>query len=266
MTSKEMLNLKDEVCYHNLLNVKEYKENKFSIYRFKNKINGKVYIGQTIVPVRKRLIQHVTFSRPWTKCHKTYFHRALNKYGISNFDFSVIEFCNSQKELDEREKYWITYYKSTNKNYGYNIEIGGKNGAIGKKLTEEHKEKLLEANLGKHRKEETKEAIRKAHKLLWEDETFKKQHLEISIKNLSKKWEENRKKVYQYTLDGKYVATWDKCEDVTNFLYKKKDDNRKKIQGNLKRNIDSNNKKGKLGFSKKGYIWSFFAPQGKEEL
>ena len=36
--------------------------------------------------------------------------------------------------------------------------------------------------------------------------------------------------------------------------------------GNLSRNIKLNNKRGKLGFSKNGYIWSFFAPQGKEEL
>lgn len=33
------------------------------IYRFKNKINGKVYIGQTAVPFRKRVIQHITLSR-----------------------------------------------------------------------------------------------------------------------------------------------------------------------------------------------------------
>lgn len=32
------------------------------IYRFKNKINGKVYIGQTAVPFRKRVIQHITCS------------------------------------------------------------------------------------------------------------------------------------------------------------------------------------------------------------
>lgn len=34
------------------------------IYRFKNKINGKVYIGQTAVPFRKRVIQHITCSNP----------------------------------------------------------------------------------------------------------------------------------------------------------------------------------------------------------
>ena len=72
--------------------------------------------------------------------------------------------------------------------------------------------------------------------------------------------------MYQYTLDGNYVATWDKCEDVKIFLYSKENENRKRVNGSLKRNIDLNNKKGRLGFSKKGYIWSFFAPQGKEEL
>lgn len=85
------------------------------IYRFKNKINGKVYIGQTAVPFRKRVIQHITCSNPTTKCYKSYFHRALNKYKFENFDVSIIERCSNQQEFDYREKYWIAYYNSTHK-------------------------------------------------------------------------------------------------------------------------------------------------------
>ena len=98
MSSKEM-QISEEEYYATLLSNPDYSETKFSIYRFKNLINGKIYIGQTTVPVRKRLIQHMTFSRPWTKCHKTYFHNAIYKYGLNNFDFSVIEICKSQEEL-----------------------------------------------------------------------------------------------------------------------------------------------------------------------
>lgn len=260
------MQMSEEECYANLLANEEYSQAKFSIYRFKNLKNGKIYIGQTIVPVRKRLIQHMTFSRPWTKCNKTYFHKALHKYGLHNFDFSVIEICKSQEELDIREKYWIEYYKSNDKDFGYNIESGGKDGRKGIKLSEEHKQKLIDANLGKSRKQETKEAICKTHKLLWKNKEFRDNHLKTIINNLSNKWENNKRKVYQYTLDGNYVATWDKCEDVKIFLYSKENENRKRVNGSLKRNIDLNNKKGRLGFSKKGYIWSFFAPQGKEEL
>lgn len=259
MSAKEM-QISEEEYYANLLADKDYSENKLSIYRFKNLINGKVYIGQTTVPMRKRLIQHMTFSRPWTKCHKTYFHNALAKYGLNNFELSLIEICNSQEELDTREKYWINYYKSNDKQFGYNIESGGKDGRKGIKLTETHKQKLLEANLGKPRKESTKNTLRKIHKELWKNEEYRKEHLDIIKCNLSSHWQSSSKRVYQYDKHGKFIAVWDKCKDVTDFLYGKG------TNGNLSRNIKLNNKRGKLGFSKNGYIWSFFAPQGKEEL
>lgn len=259
------MQMSEEECYASLLSNQEYSEAKFSIYRFKNLVNGKIYIGQTIVPVRRRLIQHMTFSRPWTKHHKTYFHNALQKYGWNNFDFSVIEICNSQEELDNREKYWISYYRSNEKPFGYNIESGGKDGRKGLKLSEEHKQKLLEANLGKKHKLETIEKRSKTVKSLWQNDEFRNSHINIIQNNLKDYWNKLAKKVYQYTLDGKYVATWNKCEDVIIFLYKRENDSRRKINGNLSRNILLNNKKGKLGFSKNGYIWSFFAPQGKEE-
>lgn len=69
-------------------------------------------------------------------------------------------------------------------------------------------------------------------------------------------------KVYigQTTVPGNFIAVWNKCKDVIDFLYGIG------ANGNLSRNIKLNNKRGKLGFSKNGYIWSFFAPQGKEEL
>lgn len=254
------MQISEEEYYANMLADKNYSENKFSIYRFKNLVNGKVYIGQTTVPMRKRLIQHMTFSRPWTRCHKTYFHNALAKYGLNNFELSLIEICNSQEELDIREKYWINYYKSNDKQFGYNIESGGKDGRKGLKLTEEHKQKLIHANLGKSRNVKTKEALKNTHKQLWKNKIFKENHIDIIKNNLYDHWKEISKKVYQYDLQGNFIATWDKCRDVVDFLYGKD------VNGSLSRNIKSNNKKGKLGFSKNGYIWSFFAPQRKEEL
>lgn len=252
--------MSEEEYYASLLANPDYAKPKFSIYRFKNILNGKVYIGQTIVPVRKRLIQHMTFSRPWTKCQKTYFHNALNKNGLINFKFDVIEICASQEELDIREKYWISYYKSNNKQYGYNIECGGKDGRKGTKLTEEHKDKLLKANLGKHRSDDTKLNLSKVHRQLWENEEFRNTHLSIVRNNLSASWEKTQKKIYQYDTNGDFVAIWNKCKDAADFLYGTGKG------GSLTRNIKLNNKRGKLGFSKKGYIWSFFAPQRKEGI
>ena len=56
------------------------------IYKFTNKINNKVYIGQTTQTIEQRTNKHLS-----QLDDNTYFHRALKKYGINNFDIEVIE-------------------------------------------------------------------------------------------------------------------------------------------------------------------------------
>ncbi|MFW6281341.1 MAG: GIY-YIG nuclease family protein [bacterium] len=56
------------------------------IYKIENKINGKVYIGQTTQDIRKRLSQH--------KCktlNRTVINKVINKYGSENFSFEMIK-------------------------------------------------------------------------------------------------------------------------------------------------------------------------------
>ena len=50
------------------------------------------------------------------------FHRAIRKYGVENFNVETIENIRVE-ELQERERYWITYYDSYN--CGYNSTLGG---------------------------------------------------------------------------------------------------------------------------------------------
>lgn len=91
------------------------------IYKITNKINGKSYIGQTIQDVKERFYQHCA-----TKCNQAVLnmviHKAINKYGKSNFTIEVIEEVESTN-LNDRERYWIRYYDSYNN--GYNSTEGG---------------------------------------------------------------------------------------------------------------------------------------------
>ncbi len=103
--------------------------NKGFIYKITNKINGKVYIGQTIKTVNKRFKEHINSSK--CKSRNSYNYplcKALRKYGINNFSVEKIEELQdfTQREIDERETYWIKYYNSINKNFGYNQLQGGK--------------------------------------------------------------------------------------------------------------------------------------------
>lgn len=94
------------------------------IYKITNTINGKSYIGQTIQNVKERFYQHCA-----TKCSKAVsnmaIHRAIKKYGKSNFTVEVIEEIDSTN-LNDRERYWIRYYDSYNN--GYNSTEGGQDG------------------------------------------------------------------------------------------------------------------------------------------
>ena len=133
------------------------------IYKVTNLVNGKIYIGQTTEknPIR----------RWWKHCYdnKTMFDKAIKKYGQNNFKFEVIDLANSQDELNDKERYWISFYDCMAPN-GYNLTSGGRSYCVvseetrkkmsecrkgekapwyGKKLTEEAKQKMSEAHKGK---------------------------------------------------------------------------------------------------------------------
>ena len=99
------------------------------IYKATNKVNGKIYIGQTSKTLEQRKNGHERDTRSRKK-HTTYFHEALAKYGYDNFDWEVIANANTQEELDEMEKHYIQVYNATDKEFGYNLKKGGKEGGL----------------------------------------------------------------------------------------------------------------------------------------
>lgn len=106
------------------------------IYKAVNLINNKIYIGQTINSLEYRQNQHHREAKyqKQNKRRNNYFHNAINKYGFDNFIFTKIDEANTQEELDKKERFWIAFYNSTDKNIGYNLDTGGISG--GKKSLE----------------------------------------------------------------------------------------------------------------------------------
>lgn len=119
-------------CYYNDRTI----YNGSGIYCIKNKINNKMYIGQS-TQIERRLREHKSLLRNnhYNKRHLQY---AWNKYGEENFDFIILEKCKLE-ELDEREIYWINFYKTNIREYGYNYESGGHKN---KNLSDETKIKI----------------------------------------------------------------------------------------------------------------------------
>lgn len=95
------------------------------IYKITNLINGKSYIGQSL-HIERRFLQHKSpYERDRYPNKPLY--KAFEKYGIENFDFSILEECPAE-QLDEKEIFWIKEYKSLVHENGYNILDGGKSG------------------------------------------------------------------------------------------------------------------------------------------
>lgn len=93
-------------------------QKKGHIYLITNKINGKQYVGQTARDIWTRFEEHCKNS------HIQYsaISQAIEKYGYLNFELKEIEEVPIDK-LDEREIYWIQYYKTYEN--GYNQNRGG---------------------------------------------------------------------------------------------------------------------------------------------
>lgn len=84
------------------------------IYLWTNLVNGKKYVGQA-QSFYNRMAQYRLGH------YNKYMQSAIKKYGVENFDIIILEKDVSKDMLDEREQYWLDYYKSYDKDYGYNI-------------------------------------------------------------------------------------------------------------------------------------------------
>jgi group I intron endonuclease len=117
------------------------------IYKITNLVNGKIYIGQTITPLKERWYAHTRSARkdkPWTIC------RAIRKYGKESFKMEEIDFATCKDSLNELEIHYIENLKPQ-----YNMCKGG--GGLGSP-TDEVRKKISEAGKGRKLSEEARKA------------------------------------------------------------------------------------------------------------
>lgn len=138
---------------------------RIGIYGIKNTSNNKIYIGKTSMNFGDRWDSHRSLLRN-NKHENPYLQRAWNKYGSDSFEFIIVEECQVN-ELDDKERYWIKYYKDLN--LSYNILDGGDGfNNLGKHLSEETKRKIGEKNringLGRKASAETRKKMSESHK------------------------------------------------------------------------------------------------------
>ena len=208
------------------------------IYKIENRINGKIYIGKS-KNIKKRFIQHKYYLTKGLnpKTYNRYLKNSVEKHGIENFCFSVLETFEEIDEylLAEAEIKWMDYYNSYNSDKGYNLKrdsstktemsdstkklmtksrIGELNGNYGNKWSDEQK-KIMSEIKKEHLKnsdsygDEWKAKISAKSKELWKDENKKKQ--------MAKKVAKAKQKYKFHQYDKKsidYIKTFDSVEDI----------------------------------------------------
>lgn len=149
------------------------KENNYIVYKHTSPSN-KVYIGITSIELKKRWCSGKGYP------HNKYFTSAINKYGWGNFKHEILFENLTKEEACQKEIELIAYYKSNDREFGYNQSIGGEAHSgckhspeakrkIGEansiiKRTKETREKIAKANLGTKKSEKTRKKMSDSHK------------------------------------------------------------------------------------------------------
>lgn len=125
----------------------------YCIYTHINKTNGKVYIGLTGMIPEERW-------RDGKGYHKgTHFRNAIDKYGWDNFEHKIIKDNLTKEEASYWEQYYISFYNSMDRRFGYNMSSGGEHG--GHVQTIETRKKISENHGGFDGKNHTEETLKK---------------------------------------------------------------------------------------------------------
>ncbi len=131
----------------------------YSVYIHTNKTNNKKYIGITC---RKPEVRWGNNGSKY-KSNK-YFYSAIQKYGWDNFKHEVILVNLTKEQAEMFEVEMIKYYKSNQREFGYNIASGGHLGTTGLKLSDETRKKISLKNRGRKVSKELKEWLSKSRK------------------------------------------------------------------------------------------------------
>ena len=134
-----------------------------NIYIITNKLNNKKYVGQAI-DINQRWMRHRS---DYKRLTSKYLYRAMNKYGIDNFLFEVLESEIPIESIHEREIFWIEQL-GTKAPLGYNMTDGGE-GSINRIVSAETREKISNSKKGSKCSDESKKNFSKRNKLRYEN-------------------------------------------------------------------------------------------------
>lgn len=161
------------------------------IYITHNKIKNKYYIGKCKYNRRNSWKQYYGSGK--------YLRRAIDKYGIENFERYIIKECKTEEELNFMEEFYIDKYKAYE--YGnnfYNISNCSSGGFIIKGYSEEQM-KNYKIKMSKIMKEKSKDKNYINNVSIGVKNAFKREETKINHSNGQKK------KIFKYRRKEKII-------------------------------------------------------------
>lgn len=173
----------------------------YTIYLITNKVNGKVYVGQTNRTLGVRWYNHkydaIQRNEDFPIC------RAIRKYGPENFTIEELATGKTREWSDYLERVWILLYDSRNDKIGYNVREGGNSSS----MPESTKQALRQSRLGKTHSEKTRKLIGEASKRAWIDGRMRGvPHTEATKELLRNQRLENKSHVWKRELNGELLV------------------------------------------------------------
>lgn len=222
-------------------------DKKYYIYKHTNLINKKVYIGQTCQKPQYRWGKD---GHGYKQC--PYFYNAILKYGWNNFKHEILQSNLTAEQANKKEQEYISFYKSTQEQFGYNNQAGGSNHTL---LNEESKEKHRQKIIERWQDPQFKLQMSKIMKEKWQQPEYRQKH----SKPLT---EQHRQKIKQISLQ---TSHWNDKAVIcleTNEKFKSSGEAARKY------NLNSNNLRSACNGDRRtcgGFHW-IFAQDDNEQI
>lgn len=197
------------------------------VFKIINLINSKIYIGKS------------SNDRPYYYGSGRAIKAAIEKYGKDNFKKEILDTASTLIELNEKEKYWISQYKSFNPLIGYNRSFGGDGNW--EHMSNEAKQQRHESQLKTFRSNEFKQKKRE-DTIKYYSNPKNREDQSLRIKESYLKLSNDKKEIIKNRLIESTRKRWSN------------DENRKKASDSWKINNPTNNPefKKRLSENRKG--------------
>lgn len=252
------------------------------VYRIVNSLNNKHYIGSAI-NINTRWKNHIKELKN-NKHHSIHLQRSWNKYGEDIFKFEVIEYIEDKTKLVEREQYWIDFYQSYKREYGYNLlpkagsmlgykmpkEVREKLSLMrkgenapwyGKKFTEEHRRNLSNSLMGRNVSEVSRFKISRSLKEYYKNNEHPKiKHSDLTKQKLSEMQKE-RIRINGHPMQGQKHSN-----DAKNKMKESHTGKHSGIDNNMYGKNHTEETKRKISESRKGKYVGINSPNYGKQL